>query len=260
MHWIHKFPGALMKKILLPVIAVIITFHTPYVSAQEKQPAATAPQAAPAEQTADEKPGDRQPTVKDEKSVTGEAQDKSSGQAAPQQEIVKKDLGGAEAFFDIASLNLFNYGIGFAFGFDPLMYGFSGILGYRHLNTFKGFPGVDGGTCAALDLFLDAGATIASLDGESIVAGFASLTVASNILWFKSLANGNFDRTGNGIFIGAKAEASYSKLGFKAGYGPAIGWTMIYYNTEKKKFRTTNIALWFYPPTMTLGISATTNF
>ena len=175
-------------------------------------------------------------------------------------EIVKEDLGGEEIYFDVTSLNLFNYGLAFFFGFDENTYGFSGMLGYRHCNTFRGFPGSKGGTCVALDIFVEAGATIASLDGENTVGGFISLLVAPNILWFKPLSEGNFDRTGNGIFIGAKVQGDINDDGFEVAYGPAIGWTTLYYNTEKKKFRATNITLFFYPPTLLLGISATTSF
>lgn len=174
--------------------------------------------------------------------------------------LVKKDLGGAEIYFDITHLNLFDYGLGFVFGFDDVMYGVNAMLGYRHLNTFTGFPGTGGGTCAALDLFVEGGASIASVDGKSVVGGFLSLTAASNILWFKSLAKGNYDRSGNGIFIGAKIEAAYTEEGFSLGYGPAIGWTTLYYNVEKNKFRATNLTLFFYPPTMVIGLSITTNF
>lgn len=227
-------------------------------SGENKESPAAEKSLAPAAQTVQELKAAPGAQTGQEQPAAPAAQ--STPPAAPTGEVVKKDLGGAAVYFNVASLNLFDYGIGFVFGFDPMLYGFSGMLGYRHLNTFKGFPGVEGGTVAALDIFIDAGATIASIDGGSVVAGFGSLTIASNILWFKSLAQGNNDRTGNGIFIGAKIEASYSKLGFRAGYGPAIGWTMVYYNTEKKRFRTTNISVFFYPPTMTLGVNATTSF
>ena len=174
--------------------------------------------------------------------------------------IVKKDLGGEEIYFDVTSLNLFNFGLAFFFGFDETTYGFSGLLGYRHCNTFKGFPGTKGGACVALDIFVEAGASITSLEGENTVGGFISLLIAPNILWFKPLSEGNFDRSGNGIFIGAKVQGDINDDGFEAVYGPAVGWTTLYYNTEKRKFRATNVTLFFYPSTLMLGISATTSF
>jgi hypothetical protein len=261
-----------MKIKLFLIIAVLTMCYPSSIMQAQESPSATT--AQPTEKTQTES-GVNKESPAAEKSVTPATQTLQEQKAAPavqagqeqqtapvtpKDEVVKKDIGGAAVYFNVASLNLFDYGIGFVFGFDPMLYGFSGMLGYRHLNTFKGFPGIEGGTVAALDIFIDAGATIASIDGGSVVAGFGALTIASNILWFKSLANGNNDRTGNGIFIGAKIEASYSKLGFRAGYGPAIGWTMVYYNTEKKRFRTTNISVFFYPPTMTLGVNATTSF
>ncbi|HOO71044.1 MAG TPA: hypothetical protein PK926_04715 [Spirochaetota bacterium] len=244
-----------MSKNIILLFTFFMALHTGEVFAQENIPA--------------KKPDAKQPVKTEEQNSTQkndaanvEPENKGNQQhaaPAPEGEIVKQ-YPVEEVYFDIKLINFFNYGIGFEFGFDPVLYGFSGIIGYRHLNTFTGFPGQEGGTRAAMDLFIDAGIHIASVDGDSVVSGFAALTLACNILWFKPYDKGNYDRTGNGIFIGAKVEGSYSKDGFLAEYGPAIGWTMIHYNTEKKKFRTTNIALYYYPPTMTLGLSATTNF
>jgi hypothetical protein len=185
----------------------------------------------------------------------------STGPESAPQALPSPGAGPQEGVYaPLTRLNFFHYGIGFLFGFDPMQYGFSGMVGYRHLNTFKGFPGTEGGSVPALDLLCDLGVTLASADGESLVSGFAALTLGADIFWFTSLDRGNTDRTGNGLFIGAKIAASYSKEGFLAEYGPALGWSMIYYNAEKKKYRTTSVTLYYYPPTMKLGIIATTNF